>query len=405
MDITFVANDTRGGVDPYLALSAEAVGRGHTVRTVAPPQYETACVAVGARFGPLRGAEQAQAVASEGSISLREMGRRVVGLSRLWAADTAEVAQGTDVLVSGIGGMSIARPVAQAVGAQLLRTHLQPLEAPSSRYPGPLAPRLEVFGAAGTRLSHTATAAGTTVLSRQPERAARAALRLEGRPLAALPMIAYGFSEAVVGVASDSGTERIATGYWSPEASEDVDPRLEAFVDRPGPIVSVGFGSMVTSDPRALRGLVTSAARRADTRVVLLTGWGALDEADEEDDGDVFVTASAPHGWLFPRMSAAVHHGGAGTTGAALAAGSPTVIVPFGADQPFWARRAHRLGVSPPPLRRTGLTETRLAQALSTALTDTRMRQRARELSDVRQRDRGAVAAVDMIETALGGRS
>ncbi|NIW49113.1 MAG: glycosyltransferase, partial [Gammaproteobacteria bacterium] len=57
-----------------------------------------------------------------------------------------------------------------------------------------------------------------------------------------------------------------------------------------------------------------------------------------------------PHQWLFPRMATIVHHGGAGTTAAALRAGVPSVIVPYFADQPFWARHVHQQGASPPPI-------------------------------------------------------
>ena len=404
VDLTFVANDTRGGVDPYLALAAEAASRGHAVRAVAPPQYETDFASIGARFGALHGAEQAQAIAETGRVSLREMGRRVIDLTARWASDTAAFAEGTDVVVSGIGGMALARPIAEAVGAPLLRAHLQPLEAPSVLYPGPLASHLDGLGRAGRRLSHTITAAGTSVLSRAPERAARAALGLTGAPPAAWPTIVYGFSRAVVPVVSDGSTTRVATGYWARSATEEVDGRLRAFVEQPGPVISVGFGSMVTADPRGLRDLVTGAARRVRARVVLLTGWGALDESGVDDDS-VLVTSSAAHAWLFPRVSATVHHGGAGTTGAALRAVRPTVIVPFGADQPFWAGRAHRLGVSPDPIRRTRLTEDRLTEALHRALTDTEMQCRARELGARLQQDWGPQAAVDVIETAAGGRT
>ena len=64
-------------------------------------------------------------------------------------------------------------------------------------------------------------------------------------------------------------------------------------------------------------------------------------------------------------MSAAVHHGGAGTTAAAVRAGIPSVIVPFFGDQPFWANRLNRKGVAPPALERKSLTSAALASALS----------------------------------------
>lgn len=53
-----------------------------------------------------------------------------------------------------------------------------------------------------------------------------------------------------------------------------------------------------------------------------------------------------PHDWLFPQVDAVLHHGGAGTTGASLRAGIPTIIKPWFGDQFFWASRVQKLGVS-----------------------------------------------------------
>jgi UDP:flavonoid glycosyltransferase YjiC (YdhE family) len=64
-------------------------------------------------------------------------------------------------------------------------------------------------------------------------------------------------------------------------------------------------------------------------------------------------------------MSAAVHHGGAGTTAAAVRAGIPSVIVPFFGDQPFWAHCLHRNGIAPPALDRKSLTAGALASAIT----------------------------------------
>ncbi|MEZ4767876.1 MAG: hypothetical protein R2844_05555 [Caldilineales bacterium] len=77
---------------------------------------------------------------------------------------------------------------------------------------------------------------------------------------------------------------------------------------------------------------------------MLLTGWGGL--ARRDAPGDVLFVDNVPHTWLFPRMAAVVHHGGAGTTGAGLRAGVPSLVAPFAPnDQPAWAERVADLGV------------------------------------------------------------
>lgn len=400
MDVTFIANDTRGGVDPYLALAEEARSRGHFVRIVAPPQYRTAFPDANASFTALRGAEAARSVALEAELSMREMARRVEALTAEWAVETASAVQGTDAVLAGIGGLALGRPVARAVGATFVRAHLQPLDAPSAKYPGPLAPRLDVFGPLARRFSHAITATGTNVLTRAPERAARRALGLGDGRADELTTILYGFSNTVVPVESDAKVTRIPTGYWTMRAKPGVTSVLEDFVARGGPIVSIGFGSMVSHDPARLRALVTDAARRAGVRAVLLTGWGALEASDTGDD-QVLAVPSVAHSWLFPRMDANVHHGGAGTTGAAMIAAKPQVIVPFGADQPFWAQRAHTLGVAPRPIAYPGLTTERLVEAIESALSHGRLLDRAEHVGALLAQEHGTRTAIDAIERAV----
>lgn len=403
MDVTFIANDTRGGVEPYLALVGEAASRGHTVRALAPPEYARQFDAAGAMFAPLRGAERAAMTAPGGRVGLREMGRLASELASGWARDAADLAAGTHVVVAGIGGLPVAGPVAQSIGAPLLRAHLQPLDAPSALYPGPLMPRLDGT-AASRRLSHRITRLGVSLLTRAPQRAARVALRISAPSPPPLPEIIYGFSPAVVPIASDSGARRIATGYWTLPAQADPSVELLTFLESDQPVVSVGFGSMHGQDARALRELVVAAVRRAKVRAVLLSGWGAL-AASRERDRDVLTVDAVAHSWLFPRMAATVHHGGAGTTGAALTAGVPTVIVPFGADQPFWAQRVHTLGTSPAPIPRRALSVDRLAAALQSALRDEHMQARAAEIGARLHGESGARAAIDAVEAAVLNRS
>ncbi|XP_049410577.1 sterol 3-beta-glucosyltransferase UGT80B1 isoform X2 [Solanum stenotomum] len=66
-------------------------------------------------------------------------------------------------------------------------------------------------------------------------------------------------------------------------------------------------------------------------------------------------SGSVPYNWLFPRCAAAIHHGGSGSTAAALLAGVPQVICPFMLDQFYWAERMYWLGVAPEPLKREHL--------------------------------------------------
>jgi UDP:flavonoid glycosyltransferase YjiC (YdhE family) len=126
---------------------------------------------------------------------------------------------------------------------------------------------------------------------------------------------------------------------------------------------------------------------------VLASGWGGLSGEEGAQSDQIFFLRHAPHDWLFPRMSAAVHHGGAGTTAAAVRAGIPSVIVPFYGDQPFWARCLNRQGVAPPAVARKTMT----ADTLASAITDVQypaMIQRAAALGSAVRAEDGIGEAV-----------
>jgi sterol 3beta-glucosyltransferase len=125
---------------------------------------------------------------------------------------------------------------------------------------------------------------------------------------------------------------------------------------------------------------------------VVVTGAGAI---ELEGDDDVLVLEQAPHGWLLPRVTAAVHHGGVGTLAAALAAGVPQIIRPFMGDQAFWARRAEEMGVAVPARR---LTAESFAAALGTAAGLTA---RAQTLARALDEEDGVRAAVRRIERTI----
>jgi sterol 3beta-glucosyltransferase len=111
---------------------------------------------------------------------------------------------------------------------------------------------------------------------------------------------------------------------------------------------------------------------------------------------------AAPHEWLFARMAAVIHHGGAGTTAAGLRAGVPSIIVPHFSDQPFWGERVRALGVGPRPIPRRLLSAKRLAAAIRKAVFDESMRVRAARLGEELRTEDGVARAVGIIQGHLG---
>jgi sterol 3beta-glucosyltransferase len=150
---------------------------------------------------------------------------------------------------------------------------------------------------------------------------------------------------------------------------------------------------MVSSNAARFTEVVLDGVKRSGQRAVLATGWGGLDYEGAGQSERIFFVRHAPHDWLFQRVSAAVHHGGAGTTAAAVRAGIPSVIVPFYGDQPFWARCLHRKGVAPPAMDRKNLSSDAMAGALKAAQHPV-MTQRAFELGFVVRAEDGVAEAL-----------
>jgi sterol 3beta-glucosyltransferase len=169
----------------------------------------------------------------------------------------------------------------------------------------------------------------------------------------------YNFSPSVVAPPLDYSDWTRITGYWFLDEDEWTPPdefeTLKAFMrkarDDEKKLVYIGFGSIVVDDPAAMTKAVVEAVDRADVRCILSKGWSdrlvKKDAAPEIPLPDFIhqLTYAVPHSWLFTQVDAAAHHGGAGTTGASLRAGLPTIIKPFFGDQFFYAARVEDLGV------------------------------------------------------------
>lgn len=215
--------------------------------------------------------------------------------------------------------------------------------------------------------------------------------------------ILYGFSPTVVSLPDDWPNTCCATGYWFLDRLSDWSPPAELvdFLESGRPPVAITFSSMRHANPEGTTRTVLDALGRTRQRGILLTGSGALTELDDARD-DVFVAHSLPHEWLFPRVSAVVHHGGAGTTAAALRAGVPSVVVPHFGDQFFWAQRLVQLGASPSPIPRKLLCADPLAAAIGEAISDRQMQRIVLGISRSIQAENGLARATELVDRYLG---
>ncbi|RJQ75384.1 glycosyltransferase [Pseudonocardiaceae bacterium YIM PH 21723] len=409
--ISFVALGSRGDVEPYIALGRDMRDRGFQVRVIAPKVYAHLVEGAGLDCVPLS-TEPRKVLASAQGQSTLSTGRDgfpyAQGMAALFESMVDELIpeisaglRDTDAVMHGMLGLFFHHMVAPDL--PYCFGGLQPV-TPTGEFRN-----IWGFGGAGidNRTTHimghqVRWQTMRQVLMRYWQRTPEVPRPPLYPPIvelerAGFPQL-YGFSPSVVPAAADWGPNVQVTGTWFADRAGGWTPPVDlaSFVDSGPAPVYVGFGSMVPADRDRTDAMVRGALRRAGVRGVLLG-----DPARNPGDDQVHVVDSVPHSWLLPRMSAAVHHGGAGTLAASLRAGLPTVVTPFFSDQPFWAERVQALGVGPTAPRFHELTEESLATAISAVVTDAGMRERAAELGERIRAEDGVRTAGDHLEDWL----
>lgn len=430
MKILVLTLGTRGDVQPFVALAVAARDRGHAVVLAAPERFRALVAAHGLDLvriddGPLALMDGVAGAAVSGGMRAKlTLARAMPASFGRVLEDCATIARGpgsdADVVVHN--GQVIGAPhVAELLGVPCVLALTVPVYVPTREFPWPGASLPPWLPGWANRAGYVGMRGPAVVFARVvddwrgrdlglPRRRGRhdPLRRPDGGPVPVLNAV----SRHVVPPPGDWPPSVTTTGYWFlPAARPGLPAGVEEFLAAGEPPVLVGFGSMAGADPAATTRTVLDAVRAAGLRAIVATGWGGLVAAQVvaaevvagEVPASVLVVDDVPHDVLLPRVAAVVHHGGAGTTAAAAAAGRPQVVCPFVADQPFWARRVHDLGVGPAPVPQRRMTAAALAAALRTATADPDVAARAAALgSRIREED-GTAAAVRALEALVAG--
>jgi UDP:flavonoid glycosyltransferase YjiC (YdhE family) len=425
MRIAIIALGSQGDVQPYIALGKGLRVAGHDVRLLTHENFEGLVTSHGLDFYPMQGNVQ-ELIETPEMRELAEKGNFITMTLRTaketervaiqWAQAGLEACRGMDLLIAGVGGLYLCLAFAEKLGIPLLQAFVFPF-TPTTTFPGILFPQsLNRLGGMVNWLSHQVLRQIIWQGSRSGDTAARKqVLNLPASSffgpqqspyLHRFPTL-YGFSPSVIAKPLDWQNTFI-TGYWFLDAAPHWTPPSELinFLEAGSPPVYIGFGSMGNRNPEETADLVLQAIAQAGQRAIMLAGWSGMRKGDMPDHA--FLIDSVPHAWLFPRVAAVVHHGGAGTTAAGLRAGVPTVIIPFFGDQGFWGQRVADLGVGTAPIPRRQLTAERLAQAIQVAVNNQAMRQQAADLgAKIRSEDgvANAMAIIQNLERFTSGRA
>ncbi|GAA2796612.1 glycosyltransferase [Kribbella solani] len=420
MDILILTHGTRGDVQPFVALAAALTRAGHSARLGGPAASAGLAESYGVKFVPLAdgpnelyGDEAIREVLETNYRGLR--GKRLAMTvahryrNKMDAVldDIADIAQeGTDVIVHDI--VLPGRQLGEWLGIPTVRVCMQPFWIATSAFPNPM--HALPLPAAFNRFTYLTTNIWYQILAGHTRRWRTRKLGLDRRggyldairmPGGGTTPVLQAFSAHLLTPPPDDYPSWVhTTGPWLLPAPPGWTPseELQSFLAGDGPTVYVGFGSMAGLDPARTGQIISEAVRLAEVRAVLGTGWGGIGASPDRDD--ILPVAEVPHGWLFDQVTAVVHHGGSGTSAAALAAGRPQVVCPFVLDQPFFGRRIHELGAAPAPLPQRELDAAKLAAAITAAVEDRTMASAAQAVKARILAEGRLDQAVELIEQA-----
>ncbi|KAG9314605.1 glycosyltransferase family 1 protein [Chiua virens] len=436
LHFTVLTIGTRGDVQPYLALAKGLIAEGHRVKIATHGEFQAWIESHGVEFGYVGGdpAELMRICVENGTWTVAFWKESLLKF-RGWLDDLLktswEACQGTDVLLespSAMGGYHIAEalriPYFRTMTMTWTRTRV---------YPHAFAVPEQKLGGSYNYMTYVMfDQIFWRAMAGQINRWRRTMLRLDNTSLDRMephkiPFL-YNFSPTVVPPPLDwpewiritgkyFSTHCIVLlheklGYWfldDPDAGakkwnppQDLLDFIDSAHQAGKKVVYIGFGSIVVPDPKAMTRCVIDAVIQSGVYAILSKGWSdrlytkgtEVSQPEEPFPKQIYNVSSIPHDWLFKRIDAACHHGGAGTTGASLRAGIPIVIKPFFGDQFFWADRVEALGIG------TGvrkLTVDTLSQALVLATTDPKQIERARQVGEQIRSENGVATAIEAI--------
>jgi sterol 3beta-glucosyltransferase len=419
MNITIIAFGTRGDVQPFLALGQGLERAGYQVSVVAGANFESWIEQHGLKAAnssvdiqSVMEGDAAKEWVQRGNspiVNVRMMKQMFAQYGRALMMDAWQASQGADAVISSTFSDVFAVSIAEKLQARHISAWMQPatvatrsgaamMDAP---FPDRNSRLNYLFGKWLVEPFLWNMCGNVANRLREEVLNLPAQTREENTVSRRRILVLYGYSRHVIPPPEDWPPNLHTTGYWFLSDSETWQPpeQLLRFLAAGDPPVCIGFGSMTGDDPGALTDLFVQAVQQSQTRAILLSGWAGIGAKDLPSN--ILRLDAAPHAWLYPRMRAVVHHGGAGTTAASLRAGIPTIVVPHLADQSFWGKRVELLGVGPRAIPREKLTAAALAAAIQTALSDEHMKQRAAALGTHIRAEDGVGRAVELIKQYL----
>ncbi|KAJ7272823.1 UDP-Glycosyltransferase/glycogen phosphorylase [Mycena rebaudengoi] len=423
MNIVIMIVGSRGDVQPYVALGKLLVADGHRVRIASHETFRTFVNEAGLEFFNIGGNPQdlmSYMVKNPGlmpgmtSLTNGDIGRKRTMLTEMingcWLSCHSPCQEtgrtfAADAIISNPPAFAHVH-CAEALGIPLLLSFTMPW-SPTASFPHPL---VNVQSSnAENRLTNYLSYALADIMTWQGvgdllNNLRTRTLGLEPLSLRSGPGLVdrvkipwtYCMSPALVPKPKDWKNHIDVVGFYFLDLATSYTPPddLAAFLAAGEAPVYIGFGSVVVDDAEAMTKTIFEATAQAGVRALVSAGWGGLGGATIPSH--IFILGNVPHDWLFDhdRVSAVVHHGGAGTTAVGLAKGRPSVIIPFFGDQGFWGSMIHKAGAGPEPIPHKKLTIENLREALKFAVSPS-AKSAAKRMSEQIHNEDGVRGGVD----------
>lgn len=334
MKVSIIAFGTRGEVQPLLALGKALKNNGHSVRMIAGSNFKEWIEDHGLEAAASRvdvqaimdGAEDWLKHGNNPMVNMRVMRQLYLQHGRAMAEDAWAACQDAQVVIGGMRSDVYAISIAEKLRVRYVSALLQPAmvatRSGAATFNAPVPARNSIFNYLFTKTLVESFAwnlygdianrfrAEVLMLSSQTQK--------QNKVTRKSALVLHGYSPHVIPHPDDWPSNFHTTGYWFLEEVQTWQPprQLVDFIEAGSPPICVGFGSMAASDAPTLIQLFIDAITQSAERAVLLSGWSGMDVMALPSN--IFKVASMPHEWLFPRVKAVIHHGGAGTTAASL---------------------------------------------------------------------------------------
>ena len=384
MKFALAAYGSRGDVEPCAVVGRELQRRGHDVRIAVPPNMVALVESVGldaVAYGPDSHAQlntAADFLVGNMNNPYGALPEIVERVARVWVdkgTALASLADGADLIVTGMNEQRLAANIAEHQGIPLVALHLFPS-------------RIQQSGELDAML---------VKLSEQP---LRQALGMPDVPEPTPPPLEIqAYDERCLPGQPDEWAEpgKPFVGALTLESPTDNDDAVLAWIAEGTAPIYFGLGSTPISPPAEIVGMVIAACAQLNERLLICTGPNDLSEFDRFDH--VKFVSAVNHAAILPGCRAAVHHGGAGTTAAAMRAGVPSLVLWLWLDQPVWGAGIAQLKIGSAQHFSDVTQHSLIAQLRSILMPDylTRARNIAAQMMSPHE---SASRAADLVESA-----